>query len=174
MSKIYSGKNCHEQARERRPCHNSGSPRPLSRCVPLHNLRRRRRYPILECTSRWGGCGAPSNPAMHRLTARLLLVFMLVGTFAPAALAISTPPPHACCMRKPMHDQAVPQAEFQAIDCCSHNCCRPLTVSHRAQPRPPISARSIKTSATLLFDLHPVHRTTELNPSHSVRAPPVV
>ena len=41
---------------------------------------------------------------MHRLTARLLLILMLSGTFAPAALAISAESPHACCKRKPLHD----------------------------------------------------------------------
>ena len=41
---------------------------------------------------------------MYRLTARLLLVLLLAGTFVPVAMAVSAPVPHACCMRKPMHD----------------------------------------------------------------------
>ncbi len=55
-----------------------------------------------------------AKPAMHRLTARLLLVLLLVGTFAPVALAISAPVPHACCMRKPLHDQGSRRVEGRA------------------------------------------------------------
>ena len=46
---------------------------------------------------------------MHRLTARLLLVLLLVGVFVPVALAISATSAHACCMRKPMHGRAFPR-----------------------------------------------------------------
>lgn len=70
---------------------------------------------------------------MHRLTARVLLILLLVGTLAPVALAISAPSLHACCMRKPMRGAATPNAEFYAPrPCCGHHCCPTLTVSHWA------------------------------------------
>src|SRR5882672_6743134 len=56
-----------------------------------------------------------AKPAMHRLTARLLLVLLLVGTFAPVALAISAPVLHACCMRKPLHDQGSRRVETLTV-----------------------------------------------------------
>jgi hypothetical protein len=66
---------------------------------------------------------------MHRQTARLLLIWLLVSILTPLALAISAPAPHACCMRKPLHDGGLHDAEFQApASCCNHDCCRPLTV----------------------------------------------
>jgi hypothetical protein len=70
---------------------------------------------------------------MHRLTARFLLILLLVGTFAPVALAIAAPAPHACCMRKPLHDAASHSSTFSApASCCSHDCCRPLNRAHWA------------------------------------------
>jgi hypothetical protein len=108
---------------------------------------------------------------MHRMTARLLLIFVLVGTFAPVALAISAPPPHACCMRK-MHPHTSPETAFTALDLGSHDCCRPLTVSHAAQPRPRPSAYAVPASAALLPRLLPVDPTPAVNAAHSGRAPP--
>src|SRR5277367_2338203 len=49
---------------------------------------------------------------MHRLTARVLMVLLLAGVLVPVAEAITAPTPHACCLRKPMHDSQ--DAEFQA------------------------------------------------------------
>ena len=40
-------------------------------------------------------------PLMHRLTARFLLILLLVGSFAHVGLAVSTPPPHACSVLIP-------------------------------------------------------------------------
>ncbi len=40
---------------------------------------------------------------MHRLTAKLLLLFALLGSLVPVALASVAAPPRACCMRKGMH-----------------------------------------------------------------------
>ena len=44
--------------------------------------------------------GSYSVGSMHRLTARLLLFFALVGSLVPVALAASAAPTHACCLRK--------------------------------------------------------------------------
>lgn len=110
-------------------------------------------------------------PLMYRLTARLLLILLLVGTFAPVALAISAPPPHACCMRK-MHSHDSPETEFRALDCGSHDCCRPLTTSHAAQLRPQPSAHATPVSAALLLLLPPADATADVGTAHSGRAPP--
>jgi hypothetical protein len=111
---------------------------------------------------------------MHRLTARLLLILMLSGTIAPAALAISAPSPHACCKRKPLHNHGGPSSEFRASDCGNHDCCRPLTVSQRAQPRPPISGCVSQPSATLLQQMNPSCRIIDFSDSRSARAPPTL
>jgi hypothetical protein len=71
-----------------------------------------------------------------------------------------------------MHDDSPHQAEFQALDCCHHNCCRPLTVTHWAQPRPALRALVADQPAKLLLHLGFLRRTVRLNPSLSVRAPP--
>jgi len=112
---------------------------------------------------------------MHRLTARLLLVFLLVGTFAPVALAVSSaPPPHACCMRKAMHHDEAPQTELRSVDNGHHNCCGPLTVAHWAQPRPPLSARAGAASSTLHTGRRAAFRITQLHAALSVRGPPAL
>jgi hypothetical protein len=109
---------------------------------------------------------------VHRLTARLLLILLLVSVFAPVALAISTPEPHACCLRKPLGD-GQHESEIQSRpDCCQHNCCRPSTVSLWAHFAPLAGARVTPTSVPLPFQLHPIHRTSSGNRSDSVRAPP--
>src|SRR6516164_9424182 len=74
---------------------------------------------------------------MHRRTARFLLILLLVGVFAPVALAISAPVPHACCLRKAMHDHASHNAAFQSLPgCCQHDCCHPVPVSQWARLSP--------------------------------------
>jgi len=111
---------------------------------------------------------------MHRLTARLLLILMLSGTLAPAALAISAPSPHACCKRKPLHNHGDHSSEFRAADCGNHNCCRPLAVSQRAQPRPSIGGCVSQTSGALLQQMNPSYRITDFSDSRSARAPPTL
>ncbi len=109
---------------------------------------------------------------MHRLTARLLLILLLVSVFAPVALAISTPEPHACCLRKPLGD-GQHESEIQSRpNCCQHNCCRPLTVSLWAHFGPSASARVTPISVPLPSQLRSIHRTIGGDRSHSVRAPP--
>ena len=79
---------------------------------------------------------------MHRLTARFLLTLMLVGIVTPVALAISAPAPHACCIRKPMHDHATRSREFNAPPtCCSHDCCHALTVTQSPYLLPPVTTQ---------------------------------
>src|SRR5271168_4171211 len=87
---------------------------------------------------------------MHRVIARLLLVLLLVGTFAPVALAISAPSLHACCMRKPMHGRASHESEFHSPPgCCQHDCCRSLTVSQWADVSLGVGTQVAPASASL-------------------------
>jgi len=109
---------------------------------------------------------------MHRVTARLLLVLLLVSVFAPVALAISAPLPHTCCMRK-THEGDRRNSEFQARpDCCQHSCCRPLTVSLWAHLQLSTNAHVIPLSAPMLSELGLIHRISGGNRSHFVRGPP--
>jgi len=110
---------------------------------------------------------------MHRVTAKLLLTLLLVGLSAPAALAITLPNPHACCLRKPMHGQTSHNAEFNAPPgCCQHDCCRPLTGSRWAQPCSSDRSQVNPTNATLQAELQPSHFPAVIDRSHSGRAPP--
>ena len=107
---------------------------------------------------------------MHRLTARALLVTFLVAIFAPVALAVTAPGPHACCVRKPMHGSV--SAEFQATNCAQHDCCRTAVLSHSLQlPRLAILHVPARSSR-LHSDLRPINGSTEIHASLSVRAPP--
>src|SRR5258708_39730585 len=77
---------------------------------------------------------------MQRLTAKFLLLFALVGTLVPLALAATAPPPHACCVRKTAHQchNSLIEADQRAvrgIGCCNHDCCRAVTTSQWAHPR---------------------------------------
>jgi hypothetical protein len=118
---------------------------------------------------------------MHRLTARLLLLFALVGTFAPVALALSAaPPPHACCVRKtqqahPCHGTSMAEPEqltLRSRGCCHQDCCRGVTVARWAQAeRVEGAAFAQEIGATLVlpsFD-SPITEPSELQ---STRAPP--
>lgn len=118
---------------------------------------------------------------MHRLTARLLLVLLLVSIFTPVALAITEPDAcctgkmheHTCCARK-MHEQAATHAlQFQASPVrCNHDCCRPVTVSQWAENPQPLSTYVTPISSTLSSTLRSVHRSDDRSTSHSGRAPP--
>ena len=110
---------------------------------------------------------------MHRLTARLLLTLMLVGIFAPVALAISAPAPHACCMRKPMHDHGSNDAEFHIVPAsCNHDCCHALTVSQSPHLLPSVSAQGATFSTPLPAEESAINRSRLVQSSHSGRAPP--
>jgi hypothetical protein len=109
---------------------------------------------------------------MHRLTARLLLVLTLVGTLAPVALAVSAPPPHACCMRKPMHDQDSRGLNTQTVDTGHRNCCPPVTTAHWAEPGSGIDSDICPLLAYLPPRSHPDWRGSYENALRPVRGPP--
>src|SRR5881275_1039709 len=86
---------------------------------------------------------------MRHLTARFMLVLLLVGVLAPAALALAAPPSHACCMRKgmSMHEHGSSQTQISSLNCCERNCCGPLTVAHFAELRPGIRTEAASSSS---------------------------
>jgi len=110
---------------------------------------------------------------MHRLTARLLLVLLLVGTFAPVALAISAPLPHACCMRKPMHEHGSRSLAAQAADEGHHNCCSPVTTAHWAELESGVHSTVRPPLAFLPPDSHPRLRSNYDAALQPVRGPPL-
>jgi hypothetical protein len=110
---------------------------------------------------------------MHRLTARLLLTLTLVGIFVPVALAISAPAPHACCMRKPMHDHGSAGAELQASPAsCNHDCCHALTVPQSPHLLPSAGTQIATFSTQLPAEPVVLNRCQVIPSSHSGRAPP--
>jgi len=110
---------------------------------------------------------------MRRLTARLLLILLLVGTLTPLALAIATPAPHACCMRKPIHGGVAPHVQFTASDdCCGHDCCRAATRSNWAQAPEGKSNNLSFSCGQLIVRSASVPEDSGSNSLHSGRSPP--
>jgi hypothetical protein len=110
---------------------------------------------------------------MYRLTARSLLVLLLAGTFVPVALAISAPVPHACCMRKAMHDHGSGSREIQAVGGQNRNCCPPVTTAHWADLGSGIDSSIRPLLASLSPDLYQVRLTNQPNALRPVRGPPL-
>jgi hypothetical protein len=110
---------------------------------------------------------------MQRLTARCLLVLLLVGTLSPLALAIGAPAPHACCMRKPMHGGVAPQVQLTAsADCCGHDCCRAATRSNWAQAPEGRSNNLSLPCGQLIVRSAWVEEDSDSDSLHSGRSPP--
>jgi len=110
---------------------------------------------------------------MHRLTARLLLVLVLVGTLAPVALAVSAPAPHACCMRKAMHDHTSRSLEIQSVGGEHRNCCPPVTTAHWAELGSSTNSSIQPLLAYLPAQPQPVLRSNYENALRPVRGPPL-
>jgi len=116
---------------------------------------------------------------MQRLTARFLLLFALAGTFVPLALAATTAPPHACCIRKAAHQchGASPEADrrsVRGIGCCNHDCCRAVTTSQWAHPRQSLASTIAQNVDARIAESRAGTPATELLASQSTRAPPIV
>ena len=109
---------------------------------------------------------------MYRLTARLLLVMLLTAAFAPVAMAISAPVPHACCVRKAMHEHGSGSRELQAVGSQRHNCCPPVTTAHWAELQSGIDSRVQPLLAYLAPALRPVLHSDYSNSLQPVRGPP--
>src|SRR5207302_10039245 len=104
-------------------------------------------------------------------TVRVLQLLMLTATLGLVALAISTPPPHACCMRKPMR-RSGHESAFQSASCKDHRCCTPLASTHWAQAET-VRRVDVTLPATVLNSgMPPVAPKRHVERSLSVRAPP--
>lgn len=115
--------------------------------------------------------------SMHRLTARILLLFALAGTFVPLALAATAAPPHACCLRKAHHCHAAvaesDQLVVRATSCCNHDCCRAVTTRQWASPQPWVVSTFAHNVDAHVADLQAKTPPAPGAASQSTRAPPV-
>ena len=117
--------------------------------------------------------------SMQRLTARFLLLFALVGTFVPLALAATSAPQHACCLRKGVHQchGSAPEANQRSIrdtSCCHHDCCRAVTTPQWANAQPPVTPPFAQNVEAHIAESHSDFPATKLFSSLSARAPPQV
>jgi len=116
---------------------------------------------------------------MHRLTARLLLLFAITGTFVPIALAYSAPV-HACCVRKTTHhcheaaSNEDNQLHLHAGAGCNHDCCRGAATSQSARPQSPLTAASLAATYARALNAQPASPSAALVQFQSTRAPPAV
>jgi hypothetical protein len=114
---------------------------------------------------------------MQRLTARFLLLFALAGTFVPLALAATAAPPHACCLRKGVHQSHGSESDQRSVrttGCCNHDCCRAATTSQSAHPRPSLASVIAQNVDARIAESRAGTPATELLSSQSPRAPPQV
>jgi hypothetical protein len=115
---------------------------------------------------------------MHRWIARFLLLVALGGTFGPLARAATTAPPHACCVRKPLHHchasvgVETEQLVIRSADCCNHECCRAITGARWAHARLSAATSFTQSVEAYLDRSTPVSPTTEFSTFQSTRAPP--
>lgn len=122
---------------------------------------------------------------MHRLIARLLLLFAIAGSFLPLALAYAAPA-HSCCVRKAVHhchqdmDTAVAsssseeQSTLYAAPLCNHACCRGVATWQSARPQSPLHATSLPVGHTGVIHRPAISPSSALTEFQSTRAPPAV
>src|SRR5579872_4605865 len=117
---------------------------------------------------------------MHRWTAKFLLLFALVGTLVPLALAATAAPPHACCLRKSVHQchgTASSEADQRSVSstaCCNHDCCRAVTTSQCAHPQTSLASAGAPVVDSRIAEPQRSAPATERSASQSTRAPPQV
>jgi hypothetical protein len=114
---------------------------------------------------------------MHRLTAKFLLLFALVGYLAPIAMA-SSAPAHACCVRKGIHHcetalgSETEQPVIHDASCCKGDCCRAVTTAQWAHARAIAAAGLAQRVEAYLTHSSPVSHNTDVSRFQSTRAPP--
>jgi hypothetical protein len=114
---------------------------------------------------------------MHRVTAKLLLLFALLGNFVPIALAVSPTATPKCCLRKGVHHchstaQAGEELSLSSNLCGSHDCCRAATPAHWAHPEARNCSAAAQSVETFLSLVRPSRLNAEAPASLSTRAPP--
>ncbi len=110
---------------------------------------------------------------MHRLTARSLLVLLLAGIFVPVAMAVTAPLPHACCMRKPMHNHGSSSRDLRAVSSQNRSCCPPVTTAHWAELESGINSNAHSPLAYLAPVSNTVLHSDFSNSLQPVRGPPL-
>jgi hypothetical protein len=116
---------------------------------------------------------------MQRLIARLLLFFAVAGNLTPLALAVATPQPHACCVRKTAHpchgsaESETDQLTIRAASCCDHDCCRAVAPARWAYTRGQAPAFVANVVAERAPESYPNPPAPAFPDLHSSRAPPV-
>jgi len=113
---------------------------------------------------------------MQRLIARFLLMFALVGTFVPLSLAVTTARPHACCIRKAVHQchgSEPGQRTIGSTSCCSHDGGRAVT-SRSVHVQSPLTLDGPVSLNTRIAESTLRDPATKLYTSQSTRAPPQV
>jgi hypothetical protein len=125
------------------------------------------------CRKSWG---SSRRSEMHRLTARFLLLFAIVGSLTPIALAVTTGPP-ACCVRKAHHCHNTQAAEseqtsFGAPGCCNHDYRRAATTAQWAHPQPRAAQFLANGVERFITETQPVAHSAQALVLRSPRAPP--
>lgn len=118
---------------------------------------------------------------MQRVIAKFLLLFALVGSVVPLTLAITATPPHACCLRKAVHqchgsdaDTNIDQRIIRSSACCNQQSCRAVTTSRSACPQTPLSVAFAQTVKARISGSGPEAPATKSRSAQSTRAPPHV
>jgi hypothetical protein len=113
---------------------------------------------------------------MHRLTAKLLLLFALVGNLIPLAMAITAAPPRACCRRMAhrCHVSAASEAEPVLRDpcCCNNHSRHPATTDQWAHPNTPGVQAGVPVLERLVGNSEFAFAGAQTASLHSSRAPP--
>jgi hypothetical protein len=116
---------------------------------------------------------------MHRLTAKLLLVFALIGSLAPIAMAASAAP-HACCLRKGLHhcqDSLAPETGELIIRnavCSQGDCSRAVITAQWAHPQPRLASFLLPSNHARVAALQPDAPVNAYVEFQSTRAPPAL
>jgi hypothetical protein len=119
--------------------------------------------------------GSDPRKSMQRLTARFLLLFALVGAFLPTAFAITAAPPHACCLRKAVHQchsSDSDQRSLRSAACCNQGCGRAVTTKHSANLRSPLLSDFAPHVSARILESPVEIPATRFSYSQSTRAPP--
>lgn len=116
---------------------------------------------------------------MQRLTARLLLLFALVGTFLPLALAATPAPVPACCLRKAHHCRqsmlAATESDRPAVydsSCCCNRGARAVATTQWAHPLPCARPYVVRIIEAAVAEARIVCPAAQVSSSQSTRAPP--
>jgi len=114
---------------------------------------------------------------MRRLTARLLLLFALLGNFVPIALAVSPAATPKCCLRKGVHHcqsslLAGEELSLSSNACGSHDCCRAARPAHWPHPEARNCSAAAQNAEIYLSRVPPSRLNPKATASRSTRAPP--